>query len=214
MHSFNGVNPPSIPIESSSDDYTSREIDDLSDDASSSSGDDGFFENPNDIPLAHIPVENTFKSSRLWHIPGCSSFVPPPSVDDSYVDECPGVLSDDSTYANYAVSVFVDDFYDNTHLKGMWGGSVMPVPEVDEWMVPDSIKKFICEAPSCPRQAGRPKLSRRRSSLESTTSPRKTQKCSRCNKPSHNRVNCREKCPIVQKSEEEGDEEDEEKEQE
>ncbi|KAL8534017.1 hypothetical protein ACS0TY_010145 [Phlomoides rotata] len=90
----------------------------------------------------------------------------------------------------------------------------MPVPEVDEWVVPDYIKKFICEAPSCLRQAGRPKLSRRHSSLESTTSPRKTQKCSHCNKPSHNRVNCREKCPIVQKSEEEGDEEDEEEQEE
>ncbi|KAL8534016.1 hypothetical protein ACS0TY_010144 [Phlomoides rotata] len=112
MHSFNGVNqpsknhvgdfedinPPSIPTESSSDDDTGREIDDLSDDASSFSGDDGSFENPNDIPHAHIPVENTFKSSRLWHIPGSSSYVPPPSVDDSYVNECPGVLSDDSTF--------------------------------------------------------------------------------------------------------------------
>ncbi|KAL8476575.1 hypothetical protein ACS0TY_029032 [Phlomoides rotata] len=112
MHSFNGVNQssknhvgdfedinlPSIPTESSSDDDTGREIDDLFDDASSSSGDDGSFENPNDIPHAHIPVENTFKSSRPWHIPGCSSSVPPPSVDDSYVNECPGVLSDDSTF--------------------------------------------------------------------------------------------------------------------
>ncbi|KAL8473335.1 hypothetical protein ACS0TY_030239 [Phlomoides rotata] len=32
---------------------------------------------------------------------------------------CSHFLNISIKYANYAVSVFVDDFYDNTHLKGM-----------------------------------------------------------------------------------------------
>ncbi|KAL8515282.1 hypothetical protein ACS0TY_014121 [Phlomoides rotata] len=76
-------------------------------------------------------------------------------------------------FANYPVSGFVAECYKTVNLKGMWGGDVNPVPDLNEWVMHDNIKSEICNSPPCHRQVGRPRLRRRRSALETSGSNRK-----------------------------------------
>ncbi|KAL8502905.1 hypothetical protein ACS0TY_021870 [Phlomoides rotata] len=99
-------------------------------------------------------------------------------------------------FVNYPVSGFVAECYRTDNLKGMWGGEVNPVPDPNEWVVPDNIKSEICNSPPCPRQAGCPRLTRWRSALESSGSNRKRQRCSHCKSECHNRVNCHAYIPL------------------
>ncbi|KAL8457606.1 hypothetical protein ACS0TY_035462 [Phlomoides rotata] len=93
-------------------------------------------------------------------------------------------------FANLNLSDFVSPYFHAKTIQEMWGGSVKPVPHPDHWVLPEWINSTSCDPPMQPRQAGRPRQSRRPSGLESSTSTRRSAVCSTCQQPCHNRSNC------------------------
>ncbi|KAK6136691.1 hypothetical protein DH2020_029519 [Rehmannia glutinosa] len=70
--------------------------------------------------------------------------------------------------------------------------TIFPVPNENEWEIPDNIKEMIVLPPIVGQQGGR----RRTVRIPSTGEFRSRQKCSRCQQLGHNRLNCRDQRPM------------------
>lgn len=74
----------------------------------------------------------------------------------------------------------------------MYSHEVIPVPSPDDWVVPNDVSSIVVKPPKCPKQAGRPKITRARNPAEgapkSTTSVNRS--CTRCGQPGHYISSC------------------------
>lgn len=60
----------------------------------------------------------------------------------------------------------------------MYATPIVPVPHVDDWVVPPEVASYVCLPPEVVSQAGRPRMSRVRSAVEGSGSARRVQVCS------------------------------------
>lgn len=106
---------------------------------------------------------------------------------------------------------YVSTYYKMKTYRETYSKEVYPIPHPDEWIVPNEVKSAIVVMPSNPKQAGRPRTSRIKSALESSSksskssgsesaskSPRSSGSesssiriCSRCNQVGHYRRTCK-----------------------
>lgn len=91
---------------------------------------------------------------------------------------------------------FVSRYFKQDALRQTYAEHINPIPHPDEWNVPAEISTITCYPPEEVRQAGRPRMSRRRSSVEDRATRRRNQMCSRCKGTGHNRKSCIASIPI------------------
>ncbi|KAL8527313.1 hypothetical protein ACS0TY_005256 [Phlomoides rotata] len=77
-------------------------------------------------------------------------------------------------FGGHDICSFVHPGYSSRNVQGMWRGSIEPVPHPNQWANFAHLNSIKCYPPKQPRQAGRPRVSRRRSGLETSTSTRKS----------------------------------------
>lgn len=84
---------------------------------------------------------------------------------------------------------YVEYYYKQLKLQQTYHDVVMPLPHKDEWILPCDISSFKCLPPVSAPQAGRSNTSQNQPGAE-CLSNRRTQSCSKCNGPGHNRTRC------------------------
>lgn len=92
------------------------------------------------------------------------------------------------SFAGRSVVEFVASYYRTDNLMQTYSSMIMPMPHPDHWIVPPEASAFVVRAPIIKRQAGRPRMSRARSAIESSS--RRRQICSKCHNSGHNKHTC------------------------
>ncbi|KAL3633275.1 hypothetical protein CASFOL_022802 [Castilleja foliolosa] len=107
------------------------------------------------------------------------------------------------------LNAYIDDYYRMFTLREMWGGVVLPLPNPSTWDVPEAVSLIKCLPPDNPKQAGRPRISRRTAGPEgASSSRRKKQVCKQCGSTEHNRGRCKVYMDLLDAEQAEPDEPD------
>lgn len=90
---------------------------------------------------------------------------------------------------------YVSHYFRQSTLVATYSPNIEHVPHPDNWVVPETVARYIVRPPLSVRQAGRPRQSRARSTVEDLDNTVQ-QRCSRFGIEGHKRRSCMATIPI------------------
>ncbi|XP_057779972.1 uncharacterized protein LOC130998571 [Salvia miltiorrhiza] len=88
---------------------------------------------------------------------------------------------------NQNPSSYVNDYFSTATLREIYSGEVMPLPNPEDWCIPEDIASRVVLTPGDVQQSGRPREKRMKSGGSGSSSRRV---CSRCHEKGHYQSTC------------------------